>query len=431
MFRKLVLMSAILAVELAFVGLILPIVPIPWGEIESKVFSVILANWFLLCFWLSAGSTRAPFRQLTCTALLAFVGVVAAVIDTQPIASLARGLTFIAVSWCPYAILYLPRRVAGMKLTFFDPDRKPSRKSQFGIRALLGFMAALSVPLALGRLAFLIHPPTFIGKAQLLPEAPMLLLIMGVVSAAVLPLGIAAFANRAPTLKIALALIWCIIATLIIGQFLPSDFEGGGPIFLLTWGLIAFVFMTARLLGVRWEAGQANSDSPIRRWRAGTARFQAAVHQGAIVVAAVLIGGLLIFTPIVLQFLTIYVLAAAAPALVLAAHGWRRQTPNRFWAVFLFSGAVPWAYAMFNCTQEAWTLLFGVPYFASTSPVEPIPTSGLDWSDLIAILLFPLVVGSLGGAFAVSFPPAFSRLRRVFGKKNLEQASELAMVAKE
>lgn len=420
MIRKLFLMSAIAAVELAYVGLLLPLAPIGVGEVESKVLCVILANWFLICFWLSAGSTKAPYRQLICTGVLVIVGVIASIMDAQPTAGIARALNFIATSWYLYAAFYLPRCLAGMKLAFFDRDRQSRRKRQFDIRALLGFMAVVSVPLACNRMAYIIHPPPKTAQPLLMSELVFFLVGLAVISVAALPLGIAAFANRNATLKISLALLWCIIVTLVVGQFVPSPFEGGGPVFALTWSLIALVFLTARLFGVRWESGQNATDIASTPWGIRTAsQLQAALNQSALIASALAFGWLLVFAPLVLQFLAFYIASAATPAFIFAAHYWRRATPNRFWTAFLLAGALPWAYAMFTSTQELWALLFGTPAFASTSPVEVTPLSGLNWSDLLAILLSPLVIGALAGVLTLASQQSLTWLRR----RRLAQAS--------
>lgn len=411
MFRKFVLMSAIFATELAFVGFVFPFAPIKVGEMETKLICVMLANWFLICFWLSVGSTKAPYRQLICTAILGIVGVIAAVMDTQLTTSLARALNFIATSWYLYAAFYIPRRVAGMKLTFLDRERLEKRKRQFGIGTLLGFMAVLSVPLALNRLANAVQPQTV--QPLLFSEAFMLLLMLGIIAVTALPLGIAAFANRGATLKISLALLWCVIATLIVVQFVPRDYNDGGPVFALTWAQIALVFFTARLLGVRWEAGQGASEFASSGWGIRTAaQLQAALTQGLAIASALIGAWLLVFAPIVLQFVSFYIFVAATPAFIIAAHFWRRATPNRFWKAFLISGALPWLYAIFISTQEAWALLFGIPSFSSTSPVEVTPFSGINWADILVILLSPLVIGMLGGAVGMLLQRGFFRFRR-------------------
>lgn len=425
--RKLILTSAIAAVELAFIGLLLPLAPIRVGEVESKVLCIILANWFLICFWLSAGSTKAPYRQLICTGVLVIVGVIASIMDTQPLVAIARALNFIATSWYLYAGFYLPRCLAGIKLAFLDRDRQPRRKRQFGIGALLGFMAVVSVPLACNRMAYILHPPSLIAQPQLISESLFFLMGLAVISAAALPLGIASFSNHRATLKISLSLLWCVVATLIVVHFIPRDYNDIGPIFTLTWCLIALVFLTARLFGVRWEAGQNATDVSSAPWGIRTAsQLQAALNQSALIASALACGWLLVFAPILLQFLTFYIASAATPAFILAAHYWRRASLNRFWTAFLVAGALPWTYAMFTSTQEVWALLFGTPAFASTSPVEVTPLSGLNWSDLLAILLSPLVMGALGGALTLASQQILAWHRRRRAHLQVVQAAKPA-----
>lgn len=411
MTKKALLLITLLVTDIVLFGAIVGYFPLPANiGLQAKLVSAVLAHWFLLGFWLSFGAMKAPWRQLIATSLLAIVCAVAAPIDGVPNMAAVRGLLILAVTWFFYAALFFPRRLLGLRIGWSERESVTKSSSQFGLGALLGFMAVISVPLALCRLAFGID-----GRLAWLALWEINLLFAPT-CVIMLPFGLAIFATQNRLRNLAFSLLWVVTVAFAIKHFHPST--AGGPI---NWealaaisGLINFqvivMLVVARLLGLHWlgagAAGKKASHQPI----CDTA--ENVTLQGLAVGLAIASCVLLLIASPVFQFIVVFVLFAAAPCLIALFHFWRRTRPNAFWIAFLIAAALPWAGAFYLGATEASVLLWGKSVFVSTSPVEVTPISGLDWPEVIGILFAPLVIGTLGGVLTLGVQHFLARHRR-------------------
>jgi hypothetical protein len=417
MIRNLLLIAALLAIDVIWFGAIATLVFFPGGDMETKLTALVLSHWFLACFWLSFGGMRAPWRQAISTGILILVCAFTAPLDSIPNMAFVRSLLILAMTWLFYAVMFFPKRLGGLQISFEEADSRSLKKKQFSLGLLLAFTLVAATPFGLFRLAMAVDAAM---AKELLYDMTLIFIPLCLTVA---PYSIAVFATHRPLLKISLSLGWCLLTTFGFKHFAPPT--NGGPvnweavsdIHALIWSIVGVNLFAARALGLRWAGGKRELAAQALLPSKGILRRSADHLQwlfgaGLLLAFAILCGWAILFTPLMFQFVAIYVLVATAPAVLVGWFCWRRAWPSTFWASCFLVGALPWAAAMISGSREVVALLWGTPAYAKASTVEVIPICGRDWSEMVLIMASPLIAGALGGVLALSIPPIYSWTRR-------------------